>query len=396
MTIANRILIILLLISHYGWAQQKITGKVLDATTGRPVPYASITALDAPIGTTSNAEGEFELNAVPVPRSLIISDLGHVRDTISVANGGDLQIKLRPASIMLSEVQVGSYAVELIKKAYRELRRNYAQKTYGRAFYRQITHLEGEATEVQEMFWNTKSGNAGLEGTILDQGRYAEKKSLIDYRDFSVYTKIAGISNPLDDSITSMSVVSPNVARYYTLSLTGVTQNGNQQLVEIGFTSKPGVHPRHYQGSLIIDEVTHQILRFRIETPDIHTKSNNPTFSFKNEQTIFELGFAATAGSATRPTYIKVDYQAALSRPLKTAVKVQVSSFTYLFDGKPTPTGFAYAQPAAGQSDLAAIKRATYNAFFWRNNPIVKLTPLEGKVIESFERKGAFGTLLSN
>ena len=40
---------------------QRLTGKILDASTGQPVPYASISVLNTTAGTTSNAEGEFEL-----------------------------------------------------------------------------------------------------------------------------------------------------------------------------------------------------------------------------------------------------------------------------------------------------------------------------------------------
>ena len=55
---------------------QRLTGKVLDASTGQPVPYASISVLNSPLGTTSNAEGEFELGAVALPDRLVVSELG--------------------------------------------------------------------------------------------------------------------------------------------------------------------------------------------------------------------------------------------------------------------------------------------------------------------------------
>ena len=38
-------------------AQPRLTGKILDAATGQPVPYASISVLNTTAGTTSNAEG---------------------------------------------------------------------------------------------------------------------------------------------------------------------------------------------------------------------------------------------------------------------------------------------------------------------------------------------------
>ena len=58
---------------------QRLTGKVLDASTGQPVPYASISVLNSPLGTTSNAEGEFELGGVALPGKLVVSVPAHPR-----------------------------------------------------------------------------------------------------------------------------------------------------------------------------------------------------------------------------------------------------------------------------------------------------------------------------
>ena len=54
----------------------RLTGKVLDASTGQPVPYASISVLSSPLGTTSNAEDEFQLGGVALPDRLVVSELG--------------------------------------------------------------------------------------------------------------------------------------------------------------------------------------------------------------------------------------------------------------------------------------------------------------------------------
>ena len=40
---------------------QRLTGKILDASTGQPVTYTSNSVLNTTAGTTSNTEGEFEL-----------------------------------------------------------------------------------------------------------------------------------------------------------------------------------------------------------------------------------------------------------------------------------------------------------------------------------------------
>ena len=374
-------------------AQSRLSGKVLDATTGQPVPYASISVLNATAGTTSNAEGEFELKML-LPSRLVVSELGHQRDTVAVATAQALQIRLQPTSVLLPEVQVGSYLGDLIAQAYRQMRRTNAQKMYGQAFYRQITRIASDATEVQEMVWDAATNNAGMDGSAFVTGRFAKKKAQISFNNFSIFTKRVGF-NMTDDSLTQRGILSLNTARCYTLSLLGMTQSGSQQLVEIGFESKPGLAPLTAKGTLVINETTRQVLHLRFETPNlVNIKTNSLVVKLKDQRSVFEVDFQPAPNAAVL-TYIKVDYQATLASPLQRNVAIQASSFTYFYNAHPTPNAsVTYAPIKEGEVDLATIKQTTYDPAFWQNNPVVKRTPLENQVMKSFEQQGAFGTML--
>jgi hypothetical protein len=378
---------------------QRLMGKITDAATGQPVPYASIGVLGTTRGTTSNAEGEFELREVALPGRLVVSELGHRRDTVAVAAGASqpLLIRLAPASVQLPEVQVGSYLGELVAKAYRQLRRANGLRTYGQTFYRQVTRLDNEATEVQEMVWDTETSNAGLEGSALAQARFAKKKALITFNNFSVYTKGYRFFNILDDSSTFNGLVGPRVTDYMNLKLLGVTQDGGQSLVEIGFSDKKETATDFMHGSIVINEATNQVLRLRLETSGIHTKSNNPFFKFKNEVMRIEWAFKPSARGAATLAYLKVDYQTNMGRGLKSDMAIHVASLAACYNGQASPAaGVTYA-PARrnAEGDLAAIKQTTYDPAFWRDNPVVKRTPVEEEIMKSFEQKGAFGTMLT-
>ena len=373
---------------------QRLTGKVLDASTGQPVPYASISVLNSPLGTTSNAEGEFELGGVALPGRLVVSELGHQRDTVAVATAGPLQIRLRPASVLLPEVQVGSYLGDLIAQAYRQMRRTSNRKMYGQAFYRQIIRIGGDATEVQEMVWNAATNGAGMDGSALAHGRFAKKKAQLSFNNFSNLTKVIGF-NMKDDSLTQRGIVGLNTAQRYKLSLIGVTQSENQQLVEIGFESKPGLAPLTAKGTLVINETTRQVLHLRFETPYlINVKTNSLVVKLKGQHSVVEMDFQPTPNGAVL-NYIKIDYQATVTSPLQRSVAVQATSFTYFYNSRPTPdASVTYAPVKGGEVDLALIKQTTYDPAFWQNNAVVKRTPLEEQVMKSFEQKGAFGTML--
>jgi hypothetical protein len=380
---------------------QRLMGKITDAATGQPVPYASIGVLGTTRGTTSNAEGEFELREVALPGRLVVSELGHRRDTVAVAATAGasqpLQIRLAPASVQLPEVQVGSYLGELVAKAYRQLRRTNGLRTYGQTFYRQVTRLDNEATEVQEMVWDTETSNAGLEGSALAQARFAKKKALISFTNFSLYTKRYSLFSMRDDSSTFNGLIGPRVTDYMNLKLLGVTQDGGQSLVEIGFSNKQETATDFTHGSMVINEATHQVLRLRLETSGFHTKSNNPFFKFKNEVTRIEWAFKPSARGAATLAYLKVDYQTSLGRGLKSDMAIHVASLAACYNGQASPAaGVTYA-PARrnAEGDLAAIKQTTYDPAFWRDNPVVKRTPVEEEIMKSFEQKGAFGTMLT-
>ncbi len=90
-----------------GVSAQVIKGKVIDATTGNPIPNASIYLNGLSKGTTSNTQGEFALytNVTKIP--LIVSSLGYQPDTIGNYNGKTLTVKLSRRAQVLREVMVG-------------------------------------------------------------------------------------------------------------------------------------------------------------------------------------------------------------------------------------------------------------------------------------------------
>lgn len=390
------LLFLLLVLPAYAARAQQLLGQVVDAATGRPIPYASIQVLPGPQGTTTNADGEFELRAVPPASRLVVAELGYRRDTVALgASGARLVVRLVPAAVQLPEVVLDSYAATLLAQAYRELRRTAGQYTYGQAFYRQITRLAGQATEVQEMVWATQTSNARVEGTALTQARYAKKKALLAFNNFSLYTKAVTFFDAHLDSTADQGIISLHAGQHYHLRVLGITETDGQQLVEIGFTNRDST-ARTKQGSVIIEAASHQLLRLRLLTTGLHTKSNNPVFIFKREQTQLEWAFRPQPRGAAQLEYMKIDYRAALSRPLQRALPLQVTSFAYFYDGHPTPApDVTYALARNGQTDLVAIKQLPYDADFWRQCSVVKRTPLEEEVVRAFEQQGAFGTLLT-
>ena len=391
-------LILLLLVLLPGAAlpaqAQLVSGRVLDAQTSQPIPYASVAVLGTSQGTTCNAEGEFALKMSALPGRLVFSQLSYRRDTVAVVAAGALPVvRLPPAPVALPDVDLGSYVGGLLQKAYRELQRTNAHKHYGQAFYRQVTRMDQRPTEIKEMMWQVKASSAGLEGTALNQARYAKKKGvLINFRNFSFFTRNFKLYSTKDDTVREGPILGPNPTQYYNLKLVGLAQDGSHQLAQIEFAPKPAHDSRHMKGLIVVDIDTYQVLRFRV-SQDIQTSSNNPVLKFRDGRMTYDLVFRPAAGGAV-PAYYNLSYAITMGRLLKPAVALAVSGITYFSDWQATPTAAAYAAADFKESDSDVIKQTTYDPAFWRDNPVVKRTPLEEEVIRYFESEKAFGTML--
>jgi iron complex outermembrane receptor protein len=97
------------------FAQQAtiIGGTIVDQTTQKPVPYASIRIKDSSIGTSANAKGEFRLEtSKSFPFSLVISSVGFHTLEQNIDQNEDQQFFLVPQIMLAQEVVVSASRLE--------------------------------------------------------------------------------------------------------------------------------------------------------------------------------------------------------------------------------------------------------------------------------------------
>lgn len=128
----------LLIFSITGYAQVRITGKIIDRDSRQPIPFASIGIVGTSQGTSSNIDGEFSL-VIPDKASIKVSCVGYVSAIISNPEQMKL-IELTPYAIELQEIVVTSKSVNpsmVVRRALASIRKNYPQESfYQRFFYR--------------------------------------------------------------------------------------------------------------------------------------------------------------------------------------------------------------------------------------------------------------------
>ena len=104
---------VLLLLPALSWAQEnRITGRVVDAKTKDPVPFASISLREEGTGALTNEYGYFQLAGLEKTSqdSLIVMTLGYDRAAIFIKRGSteDLIVELNKRFIELSDVKVSA------------------------------------------------------------------------------------------------------------------------------------------------------------------------------------------------------------------------------------------------------------------------------------------------
>ena len=113
-------LFILLFLSAALHAQQTFRGRVVDAETGEPLPYASIYVAEGK-GTLTNEDGNFLLRVKP-KEELKISYVGYNPVTYTAADMPKV-VRLKPMANVLHEVQptpIETIILKIIKKLNKE------------------------------------------------------------------------------------------------------------------------------------------------------------------------------------------------------------------------------------------------------------------------------------
>jgi TonB-linked SusC/RagA family outer membrane protein len=91
---------------------QTVTGRVLAADDQQPLPGVSIVIKGTTTGTTTKADGGYTLNVAGPDRTLTFSFIGYETQEIVVGNRSTIDVSLKSASSVLSEVVVTALGIK--------------------------------------------------------------------------------------------------------------------------------------------------------------------------------------------------------------------------------------------------------------------------------------------
>lgn len=137
-----------------------LNGRVTDATTRQPVPFATIMLKKSLVGTSTNEAGEFELHLPDSysDDSLLITFLGYASKVYAMkAVQSPLEITLSPSSVELKEVMIRPLPpTYYIKLAMQSRKNNYPSQPFeSMAYYREIVQENGSFLRSHEGVFKT-------------------------------------------------------------------------------------------------------------------------------------------------------------------------------------------------------------------------------------------------
>ena len=132
-----------------------LSGRILDDKKEDPISYASVSLFKKPVGTITNADGEFILKLHPenIQDTLIVSCMGYSQVILPAYELLDLDIiTMQPISIRIREIKVTSTTPQQLLSNIREnMEKNYSSELrLMTAFYRETLRQDDKYINVSE------------------------------------------------------------------------------------------------------------------------------------------------------------------------------------------------------------------------------------------------------
>ena len=403
----------LLLSSPLLFAQEQspisIHGFVMDKTDQSPIPYVNIIWEGKGRGTVTNELGEFVLKVDSLPVQLGISHVGYDRVEMTVSEEGTpIKVALEPSTLQSVTItsKRASKNKNILEKVLARTKELSEKNHYGRAFYRQLSQNDTTYNELYEVFFDTRFNADGINDWAIEQGRYAllertRGERFVFNKNFTLMNRIFPTMQP--DMDKYIMPLRENAIFYFDVEMTSsYVQADGREVAVVAFTPKLQMTRKipAMTGELYIDLKTYDVLKLtgRFESNDLDVIELQGDGKFDNYVLYYEAAFKPNEEGDLLIDYIKVRqtsdvlFENSPPRQLETNSLLTFYEY-YVPEGKRHRLG---GRLRFQQSDKDRINKVEYDPAFWRDNPIVKRTPVEEEVIVAFERDRQFGSIYLN
>lgn len=270
-----------------------IRGKVIDASSNQPLPFANIRVDNTSLGTSANAEGNYELKLAKGKYNLIVSYIGFISDTVSINLDSDksaINFSLFQSEVDLPEIVIlpgENPALEIIRKAIlkkheRKLKINsYEFESYTKGLVRSQNEISAGSNSVG-IGIGTDSSELKITGILENQSKgyfkqpdnfkeiiLARKQSSNFPASINILTGGRFIQNFYDDDVNFFGSDLPgplaeNALDYYYFYIQKTFAIDDKRVFQIYMSPNDKDDPG-FEGSIFITDSTFDLIKVDVQ-----------------------------------------------------------------------------------------------------------------------------------
>ncbi|MFN0257117.1 carboxypeptidase-like regulatory domain-containing protein [Pedobacter ureilyticus] len=371
---------------------QIIQGKVVDEISGEPIPFVSIGVIGTNNSTVTNDAGEFVLKNIILPAKLRYSHVSYLLLESEISTANNLYVKLKAAAINLKTVTIDPYRGERLVKAALEKTKEFEKENfYGKAFYRQLTTIDGKAKQIYELFYDLKFNVSNVEGWIAKQSRFAESNEGISFSMSNQSYLTFLLAGSLFEGRKMGKYVSLKTLKDFEITVERYIEQKEQDVAVVSCKYKGKKKDFYTNFTYYIGVDDSKIYRLESSAFNLPLKVNATSKMPPNVTTV------ATFNGANTPIPVLESISTKLFLHLSTrnrSISPVINSMLTVYQLDKNLNTQNFTELNKKIQDKTVVESIAYNPDFWKNNPIVKQTALEDAFIKMMESKSAFGTMI--
>jgi hypothetical protein len=364
-----------------------LAGKILDRRKENPVPYASVSLKNKPIGTITNADGDFLLKVHPqyINDTLIFSNMGYAQVFMPARMLLDEDlIFMEPVSIRIREVKVTATTPEkLLENIRANLANNYTSYSkLMKAFYRETVKQDGNYINVSEAvieILKAPYDNVRNDLTRLIKGRQSSEVQPFKWMNFKLQGGPFTITQ-LDVIKTMENFIDEEHEHQYNYRISKVIWYNDNPVYILEFKPVAGLDFHGFVGELYVHRETFAIVFARYgfdrdglkrATP-ILVKRTPPGVKARPSYVEYQVSYQKYQGKwqlATARADIKFKIR---SRRDKINSEFHSISDLLITDIQPTELRRFSRDESLSQRDIFVEMIDNYDPRFWENYNIIK------------------------
>ncbi|MBN2426622.1 MAG: carboxypeptidase-like regulatory domain-containing protein, partial [Calditrichaceae bacterium] len=253
------LLVILFSLSRL-YSAEIISGYIIDAKTGDPLPAANLQIEGTLRGAITNQDGKFNLEIEALPAAVLVSYIGYESERVMINTAAEktLTIELNPVILEMEAIEVTAEdpAMNIMrkviekKKVWRKNLKTYQAEAYSRVSLSNDSGIVVIAESISRAFWDAEKGprevilNKRQTGNIKDEHNLVAASYIPNFYDDDVEIngfKIIGVTHP-------------DALDYYRFKLTGRRMRDDKIVYDIDVIPASILQPTFSGRIAVLDE----------------------------------------------------------------------------------------------------------------------------------------------